>query len=108
MFFFFGRLNYGRRGILDETHAFLFTRSSLLELMEECELKVCKFAAIPPPYELALGKSRCVNLLTRLHAKLAEFWPSLFAYQHLLQVSPQPTLKMLLQKSLLSKDERAR
>lgn len=107
MFFFFGRLNYGRRGILDETHAFLFTRTSLLELMEECELKVCKFEAIPPPYELALGKSRCAHFLTSLHTKFAEYCPSLFAYQHLLQVSPQPTLRMLLQKSLQSKDERA-
>jgi len=107
IFFFLGRLNYGRRGILDETHSFLFTRSSLLELMADCELTVCSFQGIPPPYELAFGKSPVVDFLTRLHALAASIWPSFFAYQHLLEVRPQPTLGMLLKKSLLSGEENA-
>lgn len=100
IFFFLGRLNYGRRGILDETHAFLFTRSSLLELMEECGMKVLNFRASPPPYELALGKSKLMAFVTHVHSALASMWPSFFAYQHMVEVKPQPTLKMLLRKSL--------
>jgi len=102
IFFFLGRLNYGRRGILDETHAFLFTRSSLLELMKECGMDVLNFKAIPPPYELALGKSSLMTFITRVHSALASMWPSFFAYQHMVEVKPQPTLQMLLRKSLSS------
>lgn len=102
IFFFLGRLNYGRRGILDETHAFLFTRSSLLELMDECGMEVLSFKAIPPPYELALGKSLLMTFVTRLHSALASMWPSFFAYQHMVEVKPKPTLQMLLRKSFSS------
>jgi len=95
-----GRLNYGRRGILDDTHAFLFTRRSLRELMDECDYEIHRWHHTPPPYELALGKRKWLaRLLTSLHAIAARFMPSLFAYQHMVEASPRPTVATLIRHS---------
>ena len=102
VFFFLGRLNYGRRGILDETHAFLFTRHSLGTLLNECQYKVLSFHAVPPPYGLALGKTRWAIIATRVNAFLARWFPSLFAFQHLVEIKPRPTLRSLLDQALSS------
>lgn len=100
VFFFFGRLNYGSRGILDETHAFLFTRHSLQTLLNECQYTMLSLHAVPPPYELAFGKTRFVTLATRLNAILARWFPSLFAYQLLAEIKPRPTLRAFLAQAL--------
>lgn len=102
VFFFLGRLNYGRRGILDETHAFLFTRHSLRTLLNECQYKVLSFHAIPPPYGLALGETRLATIATRVNAVLARWFPTLFAFQHLVEINPRPTLRTLLDQALSS------
>lgn len=102
VFFFFGRLNYGSRGILDETHAYLFTRHSLQTLLAECQYIMLSFRAIPPPYELALGKTWPVRLLTRINAVLADWFPSMFAYQHLVEIKLRPTLNSLVGRALSS------
>lgn len=102
VFFFLGRLNYGRRGILDETHAFLFTRHSLNTLLNECEYKELSFQAVPPPYALALGKTRFATLATRVNAFLARWFPSVFAFQLLVKIKPRPTLRSLLDQALSS------
>jgi glycosyltransferase involved in cell wall biosynthesis len=99
-FAFLGRLNYGRRGILDDTHAFLFTRKSLRELMNECGYDIQKWYHTPPPYELALGRNNWLaKLLTSVHATAAGLLPSIFAYQHLIVAIPRPTVPTLIRHS---------
>lgn len=100
VFFFFGQLNYGRRGILDDTHAFLFTKKSLRELLSDCGFRIEGVRYTPPPYELALGSGNLWRLLTRVHAALARWMPSLFAYQMILEATPLPTVPRLLAKSI--------
>jgi len=94
-----GRLNYGRRGILDDTHAFLFTKHSLRELMEECGYDIQSWHSIPPPYELALGHTFLGRFMTSFNSRAAHLWPSLFAYQHLVEVRPRPTVATLIRSS---------
>jgi 2-polyprenyl-3-methyl-5-hydroxy-6-metoxy-1,4-benzoquinol methylase len=94
-----GRLNYGRRGILDDTHAFLFTKHSLHELMEECGYDIHSWQHIPPPYELALVSGFMPRLLTSINAIAARMAPSMFAYQHLIEASPRPTVATLIRHS---------
>ena len=100
VFFFFGPLNYGRRGILDDTHAFLFTRKSLRELLADCGFRILRVRYTPPPYELALGVGNPWRALTRAHAFLARLFPSLFAYQIILEAKPLPTVGRLLAQSI--------
>jgi hypothetical protein len=95
---FLGRLNYGRRGILDDTHAFLFTKSSLKELMEGCSYDIQSWHHTPAPYELALGPGMLARTLTAVHATAARLLPSLFAYQHIIEASPRPTVATLIGK----------
>jgi glycosyltransferase involved in cell wall biosynthesis len=94
-----GRLNYGRRGILDDTHAFLFTKHSLHELMEECSYDIHSWRHIPPPYELALASGFVPRLLTSLNAITARMAPSMFAYQYLIEARPRPTVATLIRHS---------
>lgn len=100
IFGLFGRLNYGRRGILDDTHAFLFTRKSLRELMEECGYDILAWHYTPPPYELAFGQGKQIaKTLTLLHKIAADLLPSIFAYQNLIEAKPRPTVKTLIRHS---------
>lgn len=99
VFTFFGKLNYGRRGILDDTHAFLFTRSSLKQLMEECNYDIRSWHYTPAPYQLAFGNSRLVEMLTRLHAMVSNLLPSLFAYQMIIEATPRATVSTLVRHS---------
>lgn len=98
VFMFLGRLNYGRRGILDDTHAFLFTKSSLKELMEGCGYDIQRWHHTPAPYELAFGPGIIARSLTAVHATAARLLPSLFAYQHIIEASPRPTVSTLIGK----------
>jgi hypothetical protein len=99
VFAMLGRLNYGRRGILDDTHAFLFTRVSLRELLEDCGYDIHRWHYTPVPYELALGRGRIARLLNRMHAGLVRLWPSMLAYQMLVEVSARPTVPTLVRHS---------
>jgi glycosyltransferase involved in cell wall biosynthesis len=99
VFSLLGKLNYGRRGILDDTHAFLFTRSSVVELMENCSYDIRSWHFTPAPYELAFGNSQLARILTRLHCTAAMLMPSLFAYQNIVEASPRPTVSTLVRHS---------
>lgn len=99
VFLFFGKLNYGRRGILDETHAFLFTKSSLRTLLEESEFEILSFRGLPPPYGFAFGKSRITNSMSKIHSIFARALPSAFGYQFIVECVPRPTPAQLLVKS---------
>jgi hypothetical protein len=52
VFLLTGRLNYGRRGILDETHRFLFSRHSLKELLNDSMFSITSLKGLPPPFGL--------------------------------------------------------
>ncbi len=105
VFFFFGRLNYGRRGILDDTHAFLFTRKSLSELLTDCGFKILSWRFTPPPYELALGSTPLPRFLTKLHLLFARALPSWFAYQMIVECEPLPTVDALLSDSIRNSEQ---
>jgi len=99
VFALLGKLNYGRRGILDDTHAFLFTKSSLKELMEECNYDVRSWHHTPAPFEFALGDSVLAKTLSRSHAFAARLMPSLFAYQNIIEATPRATVSTLVRHS---------
>lgn len=96
VFFFLGHLNYGRRGILDDTHNFLFTLKTFRELLTDCGFSTRAQHYSPAPYELAFGSNCWTRLVTRLNRWLAKCWPSLFAYQVLAECYPLPTVDELL------------
>ncbi len=94
----FGRFNYAERGILDITHKRLFTKKSLLRLLEDCGYDVLRMHPVGPPFEAVVrGRwGRCLGLISTLFAKM---WPSLFAFQFLVECRPRPGVRTLLKET---------
>jgi SAM-dependent methyltransferase len=84
-----GHFTYTERGLLDRTHYRLFTLASFKNLFKGCSFKVCKTKLCPIPFEqLFPDKPRLVNVLTSLYMVAVRIWPSLFAYQVVLEAEP--------------------
>lgn len=93
-----GRINYGRRGILDETHAFLFTRYSLKALLVSAGYNLGAFHYTAAPIAFVFPQfPRVANFLSRCQYLAAKVLPGLFAYQIIVEAYPQPTVSKLLQ-----------
>jgi len=83
-----GRFEYGPRGVLDETHLHLYTRSTFRREVENAGFRVVRGRVTALPFEVVFestGRSRLVRAVTRAYHALARLWPALFAYQLLLE-----------------------
>lgn len=81
-----GWFNYGRRGILDLTHKRLFTVDSFRRLLKNAGFRVDRVLGFGPPLaDLSGGGSGLLGVLDRVMAHLARKWPTLFAYQILIE-----------------------
>jgi 2-polyprenyl-3-methyl-5-hydroxy-6-metoxy-1,4-benzoquinol methylase len=83
-----GRFEYGPRGVLDETHVRLFTRATFRREVERAGFHVLRERVTALPFEVVFestGRSRLLSALARAYHGLARAWPTLFAYQHLLE-----------------------
>ena len=97
MMLMIGQFNYGRRGILDLTHARLFTFSSLSRLLEQSGFVILEKKAIPAPFPLALGTGFWSRFLLGLNSFLIRISPSLFGYQVVVRARALPTVQSLLE-----------
>ncbi len=83
-----GRFNYGDRGILDRKNLHFYTRDSILNLLERSGYQIEEIDYTGLPFEMVfetVGKSALMKLVDSCYFKLASLWPSLFAYQFILQ-----------------------
>jgi glycosyltransferase involved in cell wall biosynthesis len=78
-----GQFNYGKRGILDLTHARLFTIYSFRKLLISYGFQVEAVHYFGPPIADMVGRGKLLLALDALSAALARWWPSLFAYSFL-------------------------
>lgn len=77
-----GRWRYTDRGILDRTHAHLFTRKTLRETLERAGYRVVELDfTVPVPLLGTPGVERAAHAIGRLR-------PSLFAYQFVVAATP--------------------
>lgn len=102
-----GNFNYGRRGILDLTHARLYTFKSLRGLFEQCGYHVERVAGIPAPFPKALGPGLVSRALLAVNLWLIRLLPGMFAYQIYLEATPLPTVDALLDHSIGASRRRA-
>ncbi len=85
----FGKFVYTERGILDKTHVRLFTRQTFRRLFREAGFRVLRTRGCPIPFELVFPRwPRLADLLCQLNMLLVYVWPSLFAYQILIEAEP--------------------
>ena len=83
-----GRFEYGPRGVLDETHVRLYTRATFRREVERAGFRVLRERVTALPFEVVFestGRSRLVAAASCLYHLLARAWPSLFAYQFILE-----------------------
>lgn len=89
-----GRFRYAPRGILDETHVRLYTRESFRALVEASGLRVVDEDVTVIPLEQLFARAEQAGiggLLEQAEYSLARLWPSLFAYQIILQAENMTT-----------------
>jgi glycosyltransferase involved in cell wall biosynthesis/SAM-dependent methyltransferase len=91
-----GQFNYGRRGILDRTHARLFTFASFRRLFEQAGFQISASAGVPAPWPMALGSGLAGRAALALNRWMIALARGLFSYQILMTVRPQPSLEYLL------------
>ncbi|MCP3960110.1 MAG: glycosyltransferase [bacterium] len=94
----FGRFNYAERGILDITHKRLFTRRSLVSMLEDCGYRIERVEGIGVPFGAVMG-GRMGTFLGWISDFFARLWPSLWAFQFLVVCRPVPGVRQLLQDS---------
>jgi methionine biosynthesis protein MetW len=83
-----GRFEYGPRGVLDESHVHLFTGSTFRREVEKAGFRVVGRRVTALPFEVVFestGRSRLVRALASAYHWLARLWPSMFAYQYVLE-----------------------
>jgi len=92
-----GQFNYGKRGILDLTHARLFTFESFRRLFEQGGFRVREVRGIPGPFALVFGRGLLGRAIMTINNACVRFARGLFSYQIFLVVEPFPSLEYLLQ-----------
>jgi glycosyltransferase involved in cell wall biosynthesis len=88
----FGRFNYSRVGILDETHLRFFTLESSKKIAAESGLEVISTSVTPIPLPLILpstSKGRALSFLHVLNWGMARLRKTLFGYQFILVCEPK-------------------
>jgi SAM-dependent methyltransferase len=80
-----GWFNYGRRGILDLTHHRLFTVASFRRLLRDAGFRIDRVIGFGPPLADLFGNRLPFRALDRVAAWLARVWPTMFAYQIMLE-----------------------
>jgi SAM-dependent methyltransferase len=91
-----GQFNYGKRGILDLTHARLFTFESFRRLFEQGGFRVRHARGIPGPFALVFGDSVIGRAIMATNSALVRIARGLFSYQMFFVVEPLPSLEYLL------------
>jgi 2-polyprenyl-3-methyl-5-hydroxy-6-metoxy-1,4-benzoquinol methylase len=91
-----GQFNYTKRGILDLTHARLFTHSSLRRLLAETGFAVEKEKGIPFPVPLYFHNRALHSWLMKIQLFLIKISQGLFAYQIFTVARARPTPETLL------------
>lgn len=100
MMMLLGMFNYGKKGILDLTHVRLFTLRSFKRLLEGEGFKIRKVSGVGPPIADMIGKSLVWRMLDRVCYWLARLWPSMFAYQMVLEAERLDSVGDLLARTV--------
>ncbi|OGK62647.1 hypothetical protein A2334_03255 [Candidatus Roizmanbacteria bacterium RIFOXYB2_FULL_38_10] len=94
-----GMFNYGKRGILDLTHIRLFTTDSFRRLFEQHGFRVKNIRYFGPPIFDLSNKNIVFKLLDFILYHAAQVWPSLFAYQFLIEAQRLDSVDEIYEKT---------
>lgn len=91
-----GQFNYGRVGILDRTHARLFTFRGVRHLLRDAGLRITKIRGVPAPFPKVLGDGVLGRVALGLNLALIRVSRTLFSYQIYVEAATTPDVDYLL------------
>ena len=95
-----GQFNYGKKGILDITHQRLFTLRSFCRTLEGEGFYIEKVRGFGPPIADLVGNCWFLRTLDRIASLLARIWPSMFAYQFVVEATRLDDLEDILERTI--------
>lgn len=90
-----GRFNYAQRGILDIRHKRLFTRRALVRTLQDAGYAVLKVHPAAVPFKAVVGGTFGA-VMEAISGVLAKLWPSMFAFQFVVECRPKAGVKQLI------------
>lgn len=103
---FLGWFNYGTRGILDLTHARLFTFRTASDLFRQAGYEIEEIIGVPAPFPLVFGDNVLSRVLLHINRLLIMAAKGLFSYQIFMVCTPTPSLEYLLERAHAAAHER--
>jgi 2-polyprenyl-3-methyl-5-hydroxy-6-metoxy-1,4-benzoquinol methylase len=94
-----GQFNYGKTGILDVTHARLFTFRSLRRLLRDHGFRIKTIRGVPAPFPKAFGAGRLGQVALVVNQALIGLSKTLFAYQIYVEAETTPDADFVLETS---------
>jgi 2-polyprenyl-3-methyl-5-hydroxy-6-metoxy-1,4-benzoquinol methylase/GT2 family glycosyltransferase len=103
-----GRFTYTERGILDRTHSRLFTPFNFRLLFKENSFRIRRQRSCPIPFEQIVSSyPRLAESLTNIYMLAVKVWPSLFAFQIVLEAEAvEDPIEQLRQSEIMNPDYR--
>jgi glycosyltransferase involved in cell wall biosynthesis len=92
----FGYFNYGKKGILDRTHTRLFTKDSIIKILEENNFKINSISYIPIPLPLVIKNKFICNFFMSVQKYINIFFGKLFSFQIFIEAKAYPNLDYLI------------
>jgi glycosyltransferase involved in cell wall biosynthesis len=97
MMLLFGQFNYGKAGILDNTHRRLFTFRTLRHLLRDAGFRIDAMRGVPAPFPKVVGNGFLGRTLTALNQLCIRISPTLFSYQIFVVARPTPDVDFILE-----------
>ena len=92
-----GQFNYGKAGILDRTHARLFTFRSCRRLLTDAGFRIREMRGVPAPFPKVLGGGALGRAAVAINQLLIRVSKTLFSYQIFVVAEGTPTVDFVLQ-----------
>ncbi|MDW7772662.1 MAG: glycosyltransferase family 2 protein [Desulfobulbaceae bacterium] len=97
---FFGKFTYSAKGVMDQIDAQLVTRRSAVRLFSQNGFTVTSITGLPFPYDILFKNLFMVRGLKSVGNVMISLRKSLFSYQFVFFISPEPSLQYLLTSAI--------
>jgi hypothetical protein len=92
----FGQFNYGKVGILDRTHARLFTFRGIRQLLKDAGFRIGEVRGVPAPFPKVLGNGALGKAALHANLALIRLSKTLFSYQIFVLAKSTPDVNFVL------------
>lgn len=94
-----GQFNYGKAGVLDQTHTRLFTFRSLRRLLVDSGFRIKEVRGVPAPFPKVLGNGVLGKAAVKTNQVLIKLSKTLFSYQIFVVAEGTPSVSFILEDS---------